>query len=516
MVHLRSRALRYQDESRDHDSIYIGNNFSEDLLPAALALAKGYCSEKNIRTVVLDATPSPRLLESPQLAALLNDLEVIFLDQEPRARSVLLRLLNYVLALPSAIFLAWKSSREALTDQNQTWFKKQILHAVWDHALQSLPDGLLEISVSRRFWSALKVTESGLHARAVLRKFRPVAAFVGHTVYRGRAVVAEFRRAGVDILAQAAGVFYRLPQNVDTSWSVCSRPEWDLLFSVTEEDNWEAFWSKRSLGESSYEDAQRAAQGRTNDGPGNIPNLILLHIFRDSPFNAIDKTRIFADYVDWVKSSLEILAGSSENWAIKLHPSAERWGENQSTWLEAIEHELLGDYSRLSNVTTYDGSFSNLALLRGAKRVVTFGGTAHLEAACFGVRPIVITEVTLSSFDSTLVCKPRTSDEYKKLLLAPSDSIEFKLAQDEMETARRLLFLREQVMSLQPDLAYLTRYRGDPCALEEESVMRALRQTPAIAPKLFEMGKGLARGIPRSIRFSRYQRWARALGTGRN
>lgn len=497
-------------------SIYIGNSVSEDLLPATLVLAIGYGSQKKISTVLLEATPSRKLMEHPAVAPLLNDVEIIFLDEWSRAPLAPMRLFLLALAIPAALSLALRCSRKALVDQNRTWFAQQILHAVWDDALQSLPDGSTEISLSRRFRSALRVAEARQQARGVLRKFGPGAAFLGHTVYRGRAVLAEFRRDGVDIIAQAAGVFYRLPQNQDISWSTCSRPEWDSLLTMPGIEAARGFWSKRALGESTYEDARRAARGRWTDSRGEIENVLLLHIFRDSPFNAIDRTRIFADYVDWVRFSLETLAVSTESWAIKLHPSAERWGENQSIWIEAIASELFGPESKLNNVKIYDSSFSNLALLQGAKRVVTFGGTAHLEAACYGVRPIVIAEATLSSFDASLVCKPKSRDEYKRLLLAPSGSDEFRLAQPEAEAARKLLFLREGPLSLQADIGYLTRYRGDPEAIQEESLSRVLKQLPTVGPKLLELGTALARGLPRTVGFAHYERWSQARGLGGN
>ena len=69
--------------------------------------------------------------------------------------------------------------------------------------------------------------------------------------------------------------------------------------------------------------------------------MLMLHIFKDSPYGLIDKKRIFSDYTDWLNYTLKIISESDETWGIKFHPSALRWGENSyKIFHEFIEYNF--------------------------------------------------------------------------------------------------------------------------------------------------------------------------------
>ena len=42
-------------------------------------------------------------------------------------------------------------------------------------------------------------------------------------------------------------------------------------------------------------------------------NVLMLHIFKDSPFTNIDRNRIFADYYIWVVETLKIISKSLDS-----------------------------------------------------------------------------------------------------------------------------------------------------------------------------------------------------------
>ena len=50
-----------------------------------------------------------------------------------------------------------------------------------------------------------------------------------------------------------------------------------------------------------------------------------------------------------------------------------------------------------------------------------FSGTIHLESAAYGIKPIVISNVMLNKYDADSVFKPKTLDQYRKLLLLNSN-----------------------------------------------------------------------------------------------
>ena len=71
---------------------------------------------------------------------------------------------------------------------------------------------------------------------------------------------------------------------------------------------------------------------------------------------------------------MSILKNSKVNWAIRLHPNAKRWGENQFT----VISKLIGDIPK--NIILDDNLISNNNMFQNCRRVVTYSGTSHLES----------------------------------------------------------------------------------------------------------------------------------------
>jgi hypothetical protein len=116
----------------------------------------------------------------------------------------------------------------------------------------------------------------------------------------------------------------------------------------------------------------------------------------------------------------------------------------------------------IKNVKYFDDRISNIELLRKAKRIVTFSGTAHLESACLGKKPIVISKCTLSDFSNEgFVFKPKSLQQYKTLLLADSKSSIFKLGSKQKRYAKFMLYIRENIINLRKDLNSISIYRSD-------------------------------------------------------
>ena len=142
---------------------------------------------------------------------------------------------------------------------------------------------------------------------------------------------------------------------------------------------------------------------------GNInpkKNVIFLHVFKDSPYSCIDKKRIFGDYFDWFVSTLRIIGESNEEWQIRIHPSSKKWGEDPKKIINYTK-KFFFDGKFPKNIEFINQKLSNLKSFKSAKRVVTFSGHAHIEAACFGIRPIIISRTTLSDYNKDLTIYPK-------------------------------------------------------------------------------------------------------------
>jgi hypothetical protein len=248
----------------------------------------------------------------------------------------------------------------------------------------------------------------------------------------------------------------------DNSWSIFDKKTLIKLRKKEVLKSSISYWNGRLMGHGNYEDAKIAFHKTSyKKNNHNFNNVILLHIFRDSPFNVIDRKRIFSDYVDWIDKTLRILKYSKEDWIIRPHPNFKRWGENSYKTYKEILNKIANN-NDLKNVKFLNDKIPNIELLKKAKRILTFSGTVHVEAACLGIKPIVISDCTLSnSASGRFVFKPKNLNQYKNLLLANSNSSIFKLNNKQKRDSIFMLFIRESIVSLRKELGAISIYRSD-------------------------------------------------------
>ena len=294
-------------------------------------------------------------------------------------------------------------------------------------------------------------------ARDLVRR-NVLYAFIGHSVYFSRALMAQLRKNGVEIYNQTSFNIYKQPYKKDRFWSEIKKKDLKKLNKLNLLNLSQKYWKLRSKGKGHYQDSQLAIK-KTKKFNIKEKNFVFLHIFRDSPFNIIDKQRIFDDYFEWFIETIKIINKSNEKWYLKFHPSHKLWGEDQEKIINILlkKHNLkLG-----KNIKIENDKLSNQDIFKKAKRILTFSGTPHLEIAGYGIKPIVISKNTLEAFDSSKVLKPRSIDHYKQLLLINSESKIFKLKIKEIYLARKLLFIRENILTLKQDLDSFITYRRD-------------------------------------------------------
>ena len=209
------------------------------------------------------------------------------------------------------------------------------------------------------------------------------------------------------------------------------------------------------------EDTRIAARSKNKFQQKKYKNILMLHIFKDSPFNFIDRDRIFADYYHWVEKTLEILCESKETWIIRIHPNAKRWGENSEKIFNLIYRRVVAKTGKKPNIIFDNKKISNIQIFKTARKIVTFSGTPHIEAVCFGIKPIVISHVTLSVISEKLVLKPKSIKEYKSLILKNKNEKIFKSKKNLGDFAKKILFIVENTLSFQKQLDLRIIYRSD-------------------------------------------------------
>ena len=80
---------------------------------------------------------------------------------------------------------------------------------------------------------------------------------------------------------------------------------------------------------------------------------------------------------------------------------------------------------------------------------------------CFGLKSIIISDVTLSAISKKLVLKPKNLKEYEKLILNNNKLKKFKKTKKENIFAKKILFITERTLSFQKQLNLRLIYRND-------------------------------------------------------
>ncbi len=481
-------------------ALFIGGDFEESQFLYLIPFIHGYLKEQNPCSIIIfEHQLSQRLLDTEEIADILSHYEVRYLIPLRNKRlKTLYRFFIYGLGLES-IWLAAKTYGRNI--KNLNWHSYQMIHSVLDQSRIISKDGKVKPSFVSRYKSALIAVASMRTARNLVDYRQVHTVVLGHTVYRSRAMLAEFRKyKHVKVIAQASNVLYTLGAQSDRSWSIITPKEVLALTTQLDSDVVQRYWSFRREGQSAYFDAKNAYNG-AKVAPGSLPkNLIFLHVFRDSAFNYLDRSRLFFDYVDWILHTLDILESSRETWLIRLHPSANRWGEDQEKWLVAISRQLSAG-KLPSNVFLDKGGYSNLSLIESSSRVVTYHGSVHLEAGSLGIKPITISETTMGGVSPESVHKPKSLEEYKNLLLMDSQSSDFRLDNQQKSKYQALLYIRENMLGFREHLGSMPLYRGDSKDVFDKNFKSVLSRMPSLKSKFEKLGYEFSKGLDRSVHF---------------
>jgi len=443
----------------------IGGGFSKAQFIYLIPLIHGYSQKHNIKDLLFFQPVDPSLLSKDFLVDILRNYNLIFYP-EVKAQCNWGYLHKAVFAignLPLSIcFLFLLTFKKAHILRNLRYL--HLLHAVWDTSMLTGTDGKLSLSFVHIIRTSLFILYSFQTSLSLCKYWNISAAFMGHSCYSARAFMTGFREKGVDIYVDSAHRLIKLQSHELYKDNLfISKRQSNLILSKLDKSVIGEFWERRKAGFSYLHEARTTIHSFNSNALSapTYDNIIFMHVFRDSPFFVVDTERIFFDYVQWISATINILRESGDIWLLKPHPSAPKWGENQMLWLNSIVKKACNGFMP-SNIII-DPSPSSLSLYSAAKRIVTFNGTAHIEAACWGIKPIVISEVLLSSHSARLAFKPSTYDEYVHLLLSSSNSASFSLSESDMEYCRSLLFLIEEVCSFDRDFdtPYLFRTDGE-------------------------------------------------------
>ena len=365
-------------------------------------------------------------------------------------------------------------------------YKNQILNSIWDTALVSMTDDQLKPNFNQIITAIIKSLIMVNKTKKICDSHGINLVFLGHSVYGARAMLAYFRKKKIKIFCQAGFNLYDCSKD-EAAWNQINLSKFNFLEKKIKRKYIFSYWKKRLLGKSNYLDAKIASniKNKIKDYPKNV---IFLHIFKDSPFNYLDEKRIFYDYFDWIKKTLQILKYSNEKWSLRVHPNSFRWGENQ---IRIINNLLQNNIELKKKILIDDNLVSNNFIFNNVNRLVTYSGTSHLEASCFKIKPIMISKSSLECVDKNFVLKPRNIEEYKKLLLKKSSDKIFLQSNKAVIKSKVYLFIRENILTLKKDLNGMNIYRKDKKKFRNNEFKSVLKSINSNKSFLKHLGRNL-------------------------
>jgi hypothetical protein len=440
-------------------ALYIGEGFINSQLLWLIPLVDGYCEKKKINRLVFDERISPSVLKNKIIKRILKKYEILY----PSKLSLLfsnkyIYLFTYGFSsILKSIINSFLLKRNKIICHD--WYETQIRHAVWDSAILHSEDGQIEPNLLKIFLAYMRCYRKIFFSNFLVKKLNIKYFFIAHSVYSSRAFLANLRKLNATVYCHSGFTIYKQPKNKDSSWCFIDKKQQKIIDKKISIKDIENYWSKRIRGRGNYEDSRIAAKIENNTYH-KYENVLFLHIFRDSPFADIDPKRIFEDYIFWIKETLTIIKKSKEKWTIRLHPNYKRWGENQFLTINKIINDVFGE-NVPKNISIEDNLNSNNIIFKTAKRIITFNGTSHLEAAANKIKPIIISETMLSFVNKKLCYKPKTFKEYEKLLLCPPTTKNFSLNESNSLKARKLIFIREKILKFEKEIGGFHIYAKD-------------------------------------------------------
>ncbi len=378
--------------------------------------------------------------------------------------------LNYHFHLRRFIFIftSLKYIRKSISlFLNKTIVNDDYSIAIWEIACVSLPKNRIRPNIFELFKANYSVYVESIRSKCLLRLNLDLY-ILGHKVYASRVLWLNLKLNNKKILMWC-GLNFLMHSNLceERLPFLIPRNKMNCIYSGKYFDNSLKYWNERINGKVLYKEALKALNVRSSSLVYRYPKkVLLLHVFRDSPFFALDQKRVFNDYFDWCIFTLKYIYESGENWAIRLHPSAKDWGEDQKDVLSSILRKL--GFKISDNMLIDDGLVSNDFIFKNCELIVTYQGSAAIEALAYGKKVISISGYReVISQEPFLFIIPNSVNEYLELISSSSFTI-FNATSYEQEIGIKLLYAKEVLLSLSKYTSITGALRGQLNSISEE------------------------------------------------
>jgi hypothetical protein len=431
-------------------TLYLGGGFRQHQILYMLPILDGYCEKKKILRIIFEDKILDKTKNHPIIKKIMKKYEILYVQDILSKKGFFDLFSMYTFFYLYIFFNAFFFNKKSLLSKNSNWYDLQIKHAVWDFGIKNNIKYFEKIEFFSKIKSSIYSVKSLIIANLLVKDFNTSHAIVHHLVYHERSLLAYLRKNKVEIIFQSFNVLRKLNANVDLSANYLSKNVYKKSKIYISNKEIIKYWKLYLTGKANYIDAKLSSTIKSKN-KRYFENVVFLHVFRDSSFDCIDKDRIFADYFDWVVATINIIKDSKETWLLRQHPSAKRWGEDTDVIMNYIKMKYFnGKFPK--NLVYKTADTSNINQFKNANRVVTYSGHPHLEASCFGKKPIIISRTTLSDYNKELYFKPKNYNEYKKIMLINSNDKRFKLKNKYIIECKRILFLVHSIVNFGNDV----------------------------------------------------------------
>lgn len=167
--------------------------------------------------------------------------------------------------------------------------------------------------------------------------------------------------------------------------------------------------------------------------PSKKNAVIMAHTFTDAVFNYGDI--YFRDYYDWLEQTLKMAEDIDDvNWILKPHPTRKAYHEDTDSIEKMYERHKKPHIFLLPDKIS-GGSIKELADV-----LLTIGGNAGAEFACFGIPAVIVGKPYYRGFGFTI--EPSDINEYEKILKGIA-GIE-RLSDEQIMNARKVYYYKKK------------------------------------------------------------------------
>lgn len=423
--------------------IYIGGGTDPIIIGILIAILRGY---KNKEEIIIEKSEFEIFQDYIKKNKIkfqnLNSFNIILTDNRKLTLNYLVPFMhdvvkNFFFYLKLLLFFSYKNKKN---------YKSFFTHAYWDTGIRNINDNELKPNLFIKLKTLLTLIYYSIYIKELINKYRIKSVFLGHSVYKYRIALEEFKKQNIKVFSQANFAFFRQKKTKDIEWTTVNSNLLKKIKKNISDFTINRFWNLRSSGKLEDADFLAASKIKSNLKFNLQNNIIFLHVFKDSPFAKIDKNRIFFDYYHWIIETIKIIKHSDEIWSLRIHPNSKVWGENSLTVLKSIEKKYF-DGSFPKNIRIDNKYHSNLKVFSEMKRCVTFSGTSSIEASCYGIKPILISDNLLSELNKNYVLKPNNIKQYREFLLKKSSDQIFIQKKNAVQVSRFFLYLFYNVLS---------------------------------------------------------------------